>query len=118
MWCANPQKYKKKDLEKVDRSERKNIRELNNCVMKKVMTFPQKRLVVAAFGRKNTRDITCLPKGIQQTNPRQPKETPRNNHVHDLPPTGEYSPIPMCFFVHHFLLNSQFLNGYPRPRNW
>ena len=52
------------------------------------------------------------------TNPKQPKETPHNNHLRDLPPTSEYSPIPMPLFLHRFFMNSQFLNGYPRPRNW
>ena len=43
------------------------------------------------------------------TNPQQPKETPRNNHLGDLPPTSEHSPIPIPLFPHRFLMKSQFL---------
>ena len=80
----------------------------------------RKRLVVAFVRRKNTSDSVGkhMPaKGIQQSG-EKPKETPHNNHLRDLPPTGEYSPIPMPLFLHHFPVNLQFLNGYPRPRNW
>ena len=88
--------------------------------MKNIVTLSRKRLVVAVFGGKNTRDSigNHMPaKGIQQTRDK-PKETPCNNYLHDLPRTGEYSPIPMPLFLHRFLINLQFLNGYPRSRNW
>ena len=31
------------------------------------------------------------------------------NHLRDLPPTGEYSPIPMPLFLHRFPMKSQCL---------
>ena len=46
-------------------------------------------------------------KGIQQTRDK-PKETPRNNHLCDLPPTGEHSPIPIPLFHRRFFMKSQF----------
>ena len=88
--------------------------------MQNSVTLLRKQLVIAVFGRKNTRDSVGnhMPaKGIQQSRDK-PKETPRNNHLRDLPPTGEYSPIPMPLFLHRFLMNLQFFNGYTRPRNW
>ena len=47
------------------------------------------------------------------TNPRQPKETPCDNHLRNLPPTGEHSPIPIPLFPHRYLMKSQFLIAIP-----
>ena len=79
--------------------------------MRNVATLSHKWLVVAVFGRKNTRDSVgnYMPaKDIQQTCDK-PKETPRNNHFCNLPPTREHSPIPMPLFPPRFLMKSQFL---------
>ena len=43
------------------------------------------------------------------TNPRQPKDTPCDNHLRDLPPTGDHSPIPMPLFPIAFSRNHNFL---------
>ena len=70
--------------------------------MENSVTLSRKQLVVAVFGRKNTRNSVGnhMPaKGIQQSRD-GPKETPRNNQLCNLPPTGEYSPIPLPLFLH------------------
>ena len=88
--------------------------------MKNNVSLMRKRLVAAFFRRKNASDSVGnhMPaKEIQQFRDK-PKEPPRNNHLRDLPPAGEYSPISMPRFLHRFPMNLQFLNGYPRPRNW
>ena len=90
---------------KVDQSERRNLRELNYCAMKNIMTLSRKRLVVAAFGRKNTRDSVGnhMPaKGIRFRSHRAhrtlacltPPIEPLLRRQWPLPPpTGQLSPV-------------------------
>ena len=99
--------------------ERRNLKELNYCVKKNIMTLARKRLVVASFGRKNTRDSVRnhMPaKGIQQT-PDNPKKLRITTISTIYLPPGSILLFPCPFFfiafaqTHNFLMAIQGLEN-------